>query len=415
MSDHSLLAPSDAERWSRCAGAPHLSRGLPEVDAEYNASGTCSHWILERCLKNNTAADIWLNTEMSFGINPATGQPFKFVIDEDRVDRIQQVVNQILSEPGQMWTEKRLNTSPVLGVPDQQGHADIVKLDTRGAVEIDGVPHVGVLSVHDFKDGYITVYAKNNLQGLNYLAAALYEFDLVAPISALRFVIHQPKVSHYDEWTYSRVEIEHFVSLIRPMAKLVYDIYHGNVEFDPDKHLNPGDEQCFWCPVRGRCPARQKWFIEMCKPLIDKYEVNDESLGALYAKLEAIEQAAKDYRAEALRRVLMGRQIAGQKLVQGKQGPRKYTDQAAQKKAEAALQAALPLEKMLELYEPRTILSPTQAEKRLTDDQYATLIKPYVTRAPGSYSLAPLADKRPAVTVPQFGIVKEPTNVDPLA
>ena len=412
MSDHSLLAPSDAERWSRCAGAPHLSRGLPDVDAEYNASGTCSHWILEQCLRNDTAADIWLGKEMSFGVKP-DGEPFKFIIDEERVDRIQLTIDKIKSEPGQMWTEKRLNTSPVLGVPDQQGHADVIKLDILGAAEIDGVPHQGVLSVHDYKDGFITVYAKNNLQGLNYLAAALYEFDLVAPITALRFCIHQPKIGHYDEWTYSRIEIEHFVSLIRPMAKLVYDIYHGNVEFDPDKHLNPGDEQCFWCKIRGRCPARQKWFIEQCKPLIDKYELNDEQMGLLYARLDAIQQAAKDYKVEALRRAMMGRPIAGQKIVQSRQGPRKYVDETARKKAETALQNTLPLEKMLELYEPRAILSPTQAEKKLTEEQYTALIKPYVTREPGAYSLAPLTDKRPAVTIQQFQIVKEPTN-DPL-
>ncbi len=412
MSDHSLLAPSDAERWSRCAGAPHLSRGLPDVDAEYNASGTCSHWILEQSLKNNTAADIWLGHEMSFGTNTATGEPFKFVIDEARIDRVQRTIDRIKSEPGEMWVEKRLNTSSVLGVPDQKGHADVVKLDLLGAVEIDGILHQGVASVHDFKDGFITVYAKNNLQGLNYLAAALYEFDLAAPINALRFCIHQPKVGHYDEWTYSRIEIEHFVSLIRPMAKLVYDIYHGNVEFDPDKHLNPGDEQCFWCPVRGRCPARQKWFVEQCKPLIDKHELNDEQIGLLYARLDAIEQAAKDYRIEALRRAMMGREIAGQKIVQSRQGPRKYIDEAAKKKAEAALQEGLPAEKMAQLYEPRSILSPTQAEKKLTEDQYTELVKPYVTRAPGGYSLAPLTDQRPAVTVQQFQIVKESPNVD---
>lgn len=411
MSDHSLLAPSDAERWSRCAGAPHLSRGLADVDAEYKASGTCSHWILEQCLRHDTAADIWLGNEMSFGVNPATGEPFKFVIDEDRVDRVQQTIDKIKSEPGQMWTEKRLNTSPVLGVPDQKGHADVVKLDLLGSVEIDGVPHQGVATVHDFKDGYITVYAKNNLQGLNYLAAVLYEFDLAAPINALRFVIHQPKVGHYDEWTYSRIEIEHFVSLIRPMAKLVYDIYHGNVEFNPDIHLNPGEEQCFWCPVRGRCPARQKWFIEMCKPLIDKHEVNDEQIGAIFERLDAIEQAAKDYRAEALRRAMMGRDVAGQKIVQSRMGPRKYVDEAAKKKAEGALQQTLTLEEMMRLYEPRSILSPTQAEKKLTEEQYA-LIKPFITRAPGAYSLAPLADKRPAVTIQQFQIVKESPNVD---
>lgn len=380
-----------------------MSRGLPDIDAEYKASGSCSHWILEQSLKNDTLPDIWLGKELQFGLKP-NGEPFKFVVDEDRADRIQQVVDTIRKEPGRMWVEKRLNTSPIFGVPDQQGHADVIKLDTLGAVEIDGVPHQGVLTVHDFKDGYLLVNAKNNMQGLNYLAAALYEFDLVAPINALRFVIHQPKISHYDEWTYSRVEIEHFATLIRPVAKLVYDIFHGVVEFDPVKHLNAGEEQCFWCPVRGRCPARAARIIDAFAPLINQHEINDETLGTLYSRLDEVEQAIKDYRIEALRRVMMGRPVAGQKLVQGKMGKRRYTDV---KKAEAALQLAVPAETMQKLYEPSTLMSPTQIEKRITEADYE-LLKPYITRNPGAYTLAPLSDRREEVQVQQFIPVEEP-------
>lgn len=379
-----------------------MSRGLPDIDAEYKASGSCSHWILEQSLKNDTLPDIWLGKELQFGLKP-NGEPFKFVVDEDRADRIQQVVDTIRKEPGRMWVEKRLNTSPIFGVPDQQGHADVIKLDTLGAVEIDGVPHQGVLTVHDFKDGYLLVNAKNNMQGLNYLAAALYEFDLVAPINALRFVIHQPKISHYDEWTYSRVEIEHFATLIRPVAKLVYDIFHGVVEFDPVKHLNAGEEQCFWCPVRGRCPARAARIIDAFAPLINQHEINDETLGNLHSRLDEVEQAIKDYRIEALRRVMMGRPIAGQKLVQGNMGKRRYTDV---KKAEAALQLAVPAETMQKLYEPSTLMSPTQVEKRITKADYE-LLKPYITRSPGAYTLAPLSDRREEVQVQQFTPVEE--------
>lgn len=403
---HSLLAPSDAERWSRCWGAPHMSRGLPDVDAEYNASGSCSHWILEHSLSNGLSPDIWLGKELSFG-HKYDGSPFKFVVDEDRVDRIQQVIDTVRKEPGRMWVEKRLNTSPILGVPDQQGHADIIKLDELGAVEIDGVRHQGVLTVHDFKDGYLMVMAKNNLQGLNYLAAALYEFDLIAPINALRFVIHQPKISHYDEWTYSRIEIEHFATLIRPVAKMVYDIYHGNIEFDPVKHLNAGDEQCFWCPVRGRCPARAKRIIDAFAPLIDQHEITDETLGNLYARLDEVEQAVKDYREEAKRRAIAGRTVVGFKLIQGNQGKRRYTDVA---KVEESLKAGLPAETMRKLYEPSVLMSPTQVDKRITDAQYEALVKPYVTRNPGAYQLVPLAHPKPAVTVPQFEVLKESPN-----
>jgi len=391
---HSLLAPSDAERWSRCVGSLLVSRGLPDVDAEYNASGTCSHWLLNWKLNNlNLDLIAWLGQEMTFGA-------FKFVIDEARLERVQLVVDRVLSEPGQMWSEKLVNTSPVLGVPDQSGHADIIKLDLEGSVEIEGQSYKGVVSVHDFKDGYILVKAKDNLQGLNYGAAALYELDLMAPINAVRFCIHQPKIHHYDEWTYTRAEIEHFSVLIRPVAKLAYDIYHGTVPFDPAQHLNAGEEQCFWCPVRGRCPARAKRMVDMFAPLIDRHEIDNQTLEKLYGQLDEIEQACKDFRLEMTRRALAGERFETQKLVKSKRGARYWVDKV---KAEALLNLALPEEKV---YHPRQMISPTQAEALLKKG-YAPLAK-LVDQAPAGYILAPRDDKRDEVVIQQFPIVEQP-------
>jgi len=43
---------------------------------------------------------------------------------------------------------------------------------------------------------------------------------VVGDLNAFRFCIHQPKLYHYDEWTYTRGELESFMTLIRPVAKL---------------------------------------------------------------------------------------------------------------------------------------------------------------------------------------------------
>jgi Protein of unknown function (DUF2800) len=121
---HSILAPSDSERWLRCVGALHLSKGLPDIDKEYNASGSCSHWLLEWALTNpEQDLDSWLGKTMTFG----DSQKFEFKIDEERLDRVRSVVTSINREPGLMLTETLLDTSPVLGVPYQSGHSDIIK------------------------------------------------------------------------------------------------------------------------------------------------------------------------------------------------------------------------------------------------------------------------------------------------
>jgi len=373
---HSILAPSGSSRWLRCVGALYLSRGIPNLDQEHSASGTCSHWLLQWQLENPAGdLDSWLGKELAFGDNP----PFKFKIDEERLDRVRSCVDVINREPGDMLVEHRLDTAPVLGVPDQQGHSDIIKLYPEGGAVINDVLHKGDL------------------------CAAMLEFELIGDFNAFRFVIHQPKLRHYDEWTYTRAELEAFMGLIRPVAKLAYDIYHENVPFDPQAHLSAGEEQCTYCPVRGRCVARAKRVMSMFEPLVKRHELDDKSLGVVYAQLDEIESAIADFRAESLRRAKLGVIVDGQKLIYGNKGKRVWTD----KKAVAeALTMTLDAETLEKLYEPREFVSPTQAQKVLKDG-YA-VVKDLVTQADAQLRLVPLDHKGEAVTPIQFIPTQEP-------
>jgi hypothetical protein len=370
---------------------------VPNPDKEHSASGTCSHWLLQWALETGGDLDSWLGKELTFGENP----PFKFVVDEERLDRVRSCVAVINREPGEMLVEHRLDTTPVLGVPDQEGHSDIIKLYPEGGAVIRDELYKGVLSVHDYKDGYLLVNAKDNTQGLIYLCAAMIEFSLVGEFNAFRFCIHQPKLRNpYDEWTYTRAELEAFMALIRPVAKLAYDIYHETVPFDPQLHLVAGDEQCTYCEVRGRCVARAKRIMSLFEPLIKRHELDDASLGVVYRQLDEIEAAVSDFRAEALRRAKLGVIVDGQKLVYGNKGKRVWVDKA---KAEQAMLMVADPEK---IYEPREIISPTQAEKILKKD-YGVL-KDLVTQSEPQLRLVPLEHKGEAVTPIQFIPTQEP-------
>jgi hypothetical protein len=397
---HSILAPSGSSRWLRCVGALYLSRGVPSPDKEHSASGTCSHWLLQWQLENPALdLDQWLGKDLTSGENPA----FTFKVDEERLDRVRSCVAVINREPGEMLVERRLDTTPVLGVPDQEGHSDIIKLYPEGGAVVRDQLYKGVLSVHDYKDGYLLVNAKDNTQGLIYLCAAMLEFELIGDFNAFRFCIHQPKLRHYDEWTYTRAELEAFMALIRPVAKLAYDIYHENVEFDPQQHLNAGEEQCTYCEVRGRCVARAKRVMSMFEPLVKRHELDDKSLGVVYAQLDEIEAAITDFRAESLRRAKLGVIVDGQKLVYGNKGRRQWTDKRA---VADALSMTVTPEVMDKLYEPREFVSPTTAEKILKKD-YAVL-KDLVTQSEPQLRLVPLDHKGEAVTPIQFIPTQEP-------
>jgi hypothetical protein len=391
---HSILAPSGSSRWLRCVGALYLCRGIQEPDKEHSASGTCSHWLLQWQLENPSLnLDQWLGKEITF-------DSFAFKVDEERLDRVRSCVNVINREPGEMLVEHRLDTTPVLGVPDQEGHSDIIKLYPEGGAMIHEQLYKGVLSVHDYKDGYLLVNAQDNTQGLIYLCAAMMEFSLVGDFNAFRFCIHQPKLNHYDEWTYTRAELEEFMALIRPVAKLAYDIYHGTVPFDPEEHLSAGDEQCTYCAVRGRCVARARRVMSMFEPLVKRHELDDKSLGTVYAQLDEIESAITDFRAEALRRAKLGVIVDGQKLVYGNKGKRMWVDKA---KAEVALSMLAEPEK---IYEPRELISPTTAQKVLKGGYEA--VKGLVTQSEPQLRLVPLDHKGEAVTPVQFLPTAEP-------
>jgi hypothetical protein len=393
---HSLLAPSDAARWARCAGALLLSKGRDKKASKDAASGTCTHSIGESLLKGLGAPKVG-DTHIVEG--------FTFTIDQDRIDRALAYANNVLREPAShRFVEHRLNTSPILGIEDQAGHADCVALDPLGSVVIDGVEHKGVISVHDLKDGAgHIVWAKNQLQGLIYGSAALYEFDLLSPFMAVRFCIHQPRLNHYDEWTYSRAEIEHFISIIRPAAKLAYDLYYGNESFDPRFHLNAGEEQCMWCPVRGSCPARAKRIVDMFQVLAVKHEIDDITLADIYVKLDELESAIHDFRKEAYDRALQGRAIQGFKLVQGNRGRRFWKDA---KKAEEVLGLTVPDDK---LYEPRALVSPTEIERVIGKKAYKSMdaLKELVGQADGAPTLVPENDKRDPIKLTQFEVLNE--------
>jgi hypothetical protein len=389
---HSILAPSGSSRWLRCVGSLHMCKGVDSPDSEHSASGTLSHTLLEYALISGKDPSQWTSDKQL----EVAG--FKFTLDEDRFDRVRSVVTAINREPGLMLTETLLDTTPVLGVPHQSGHADIIKSYPEGGVMKDGALLRGVLSVHDFKDGYGLVHAKDNTQGLIYLCAALFQFGLIGEFEAYRFCIHQPKIHHYDEWTYTRAELEAFMALIRPVAKLAYDIYHGTVEFDPKAHLNAGEEQCTYCPVRGRCPARAGRIASLFEPLLRRHELDDASIGILYGQLDEIEAACSDFRADALRRAKMGVTIAGQKLVYGNKGKRVWADPKA---AEYALDALLE-----DAAYTHEIISPTQAEKLLKKKGFEPLEK-FVTQSEPQLRLVPLDHKGEAVKVPGFEPVKE--------
>lgn len=129
-------------------------------------------------------------------------------------------------------------------------------------------------------------------------------------------------------------------------------------------------------------------------------QLSDQHLATCGGALDLIEGWCKATRAELERRLLAGAAVPGFKLVQGKQGNRSWINPA---EVEETLKKKYRL-KVEEMYD-LSLISPTTAEKLAMQEkpiigprQWKAL-QDQITRSDGKPSVAPAADKRPALVI----------------
>jgi hypothetical protein len=387
---HSVLSPSKGAMILRCAAALAAGKGIKDASSEYADEGTAYHWLSALALEAGTdCADyvgrtvhVWsdgsiaMDLDLRAAASPgATSRPF--AIDEENAAHAQTYVDAIRRLPGAQYYEVRLDTSAVVGVPGQGGTGDAVVLD----FEHDTI-HVDDLK---FGRGEV-VFAEKNEQLIQYGAAALRKFALSHDWKFVKLGIHQPRINHHSEHTYTVEEIEAWVAENTPKFQWAYRLYLNPAQAAPDDYV-PGEKQCRWCPIRGKCAARASQFLTqfpIAAPPAAPTTLSDEYLAAARDRVDAIEQWCADIKAEAhTRAVMLGRTLPGWKVVNGRAGNRKWTDE---KEAEARLVRYIG-----EGAYVKKLASPTDAEKAFkklknVDGGYA-LVADLVTQAEGSKSL----------------------------
>ena len=162
----------------------------------------------------------------------------------------------------------------------------------------------------------------------------------------------------------------------------------GKVDFTPTDHSSVPDHFIVKKPTLR--PA-----LENPEPRIAK--LDDERLGLLMESVDLIEGFAKAVLAETERRMLAGGFVPGFKLVKGREGIRKWSDEIEAEKMCKTFRL-----KHAEMYDS-TLKSPTSMEKAAADGvigkkQWPKL-QALITRSEAGISVAPASDKRPAVEV----------------
>jgi Protein of unknown function (DUF2800) len=418
MSTHAFLSPSGAPAWTRCEAKVHLEKGMPDKSGKDAAEGTAAHELRAMCLTMGRDTKEFLGKVFVIGphsveiydpLDPE-GTPWessdapKFEVTDEMADAVQRSVDVVRSIGGELYVEVPLNIEAITGEPGAKGTSDTVIL----------LHEQKTLIVDDYKHGCgVAVAAEDNEQLLIYAGAALAEFDLLGDWQHITMRISQPRINNDSEWTITRAHLEAAIARIRAQADR---ILAGD---ELTLVATPGEKQCRFCKAKATCKALRDDVVSTVEGMRVSVATPDEFsamsmsppenqagvaegdpadwLAACMGKVDLIESWCKAVRAETERRLFAGQDVPGYKLVEGRRGARKWTNDA---EAEEALKTMRVKHDQMYDY---SVISPTSAEKlakaEVIGPRQWPKLQALITQADGKPSVAPASDKRPAIVV----------------
>lgn len=374
MSDksHAKLGASGAHRWLECAGSISLEEHFPEErTSPHAAHGTAAHELGEKCLREDTDTAHYKGDEIE-----ADGQVFP--VNDEMVDAVQQYVDYVRDQKGELLIEKRVDFSP--WVPEGFGTADAVILND------------GTATIVDLKYGKgVRVDAEQNPQAMCYALGALHEYSFLYEIRTFRLVIVQPRLDHISEWDISRDDLMAWATeTLQPAAALA---------LSPNPTFSPGDGQCRFCRAKGACRAYADYAISIASEGFSGVGdaiapsnpdlLENAEIGTLLPQLDMLSKWVEAVKERALSELLSGGDIPDHKLVAGR-SLRKWRDEGA---AEEALRKKL---KVADAF-VKKLISPAQAEKKL--GKSSKILSDHCIKPEGKPTIAPMSDTRPALEI----------------
>lgn len=359
---HALLSASSAHRWLACPPSAVAAELYKDTGSEYAAEGTLAHEVAEWVASGQSVHGPALEKGQDDGV---TGEMLEHARSySDYISELKKGSDAVV------LLEKRVDFSD--WVPDGFGTCDCILLQDR------------TLTIIDYKYGVgVPVSAVRNPQMMLYALGAFHDYGFALDVETVEMHIFQPRI---DNISVDKISLSDLLAwgdeVVVPTAQLAKD---GKGDYKPGAH-------CKFCPHAGRCKALTALCTEKVSarglrakvPVLAPYEVAEvlelEPLVTLW--LKRVKQQALDD-------LMSGKEIPGYKVVEGRLGNRKWTDEDTVTRV--LLDAGFSQEAITET----KLLSPSAMDKALGAKKIAPIVSELVSREPGSPAVVPESDKRP--------------------
>lgn len=357
---HALLSASSAHRWLECPPSAVAAELYPNQDTEYTREGTKAHEVAEAIARARLSG---FDTPNLVGDTLA---------DQDMIccaEAYTEYIEERLKTPDSLiMLEQRVDFSP--WVPDGFGTADCIIIQGTA------------MDVIDYKYGQgVPVSAEDNPQEKLYGLGALNEYGYAYDIEKVRLHIFQPRINNVSVYELTAEELLAWGDKIKPIAR---DAARGTGNYKAGSH-------CKFCPHAGRCRELTK----VCTDYVTTHGMSVQvpklaphEVAEVLAMEPLVSMWIKRVKDQALTDMLNGEQVPGYKVVEGKLGNRKWTDELAV--AEKLRDAGYQLGDITET----KLLSPAAMDKSIGKKKVEELLTDMIDRTPGAPTIAKESDKR---------------------
>ena len=359
---HALLSASSAHRWLACPSSAVAAEAYPAQDTDFTREGTQAHEVAEAVAAGKALPE---NDQKDGISDDITVEMLECA--RDYRDYIQELTK---SDDAIVLLEQRVDFSP--WVPEGFGICDCILIQGD------------TLTIIDYKYGQgVAVSAQDNPQMKLYALGALNDYGIALDVEKVEMHIYQPRMNNISVDTLPAADLLEWADkTVKPIAQKAIK---GKGGYAAGSH-------CKFCPHAGRCRQLTKTCTEyvethslrVAMPVLAPHEVAEvlqmEPLIALWLNR---------VKAQAMTTLLDGGEIPGWKVVEGKLGNRKWTDELQ------VLQALTDAGYAREDVTETKLLSPAAMDKAIGKKKAAELLTSLIDRAPGAPTIAPETDKRP--------------------